>query len=185
MAITVVRPTRAEFRKGIARFADLQRCETGLPDMGLPGCKRAFLNVLGFSQPKGGGQYSPFGDMAPAAISHLQAGHGIAFVRARPGNGVLMHTHDTVEGFIVIDGRWILESECEDGVDRVELGPLDYIAFPVGVQRRFECVAAAPGREEGTLLGIIAGDAPAAEISPEGVEALVAAGLMEATRVTV
>ena len=185
MAITVVRPSRAEVRKGVARFADLQRCETGLPDMGLPGCKRAFLNVLGFSQPKEEGQYSPFGDMAPAAISHLQAGHGIAFVRARPGNGVLMHTHDTVEGFVVIDGRWILESECADGVERIELGPLDYIAFPVGVQRRFECVEAPPGGIEGTLLGIIAGDAPAAEISPEGIETLVAAGLMEAPQVTV
>ncbi len=77
MPIAVVKPTRAELDRCVARFRDLERCDTGLPDMQLPEGRRAFLNVLGFSQPKAPGQYSPFGDMAPAAVSHLKAGFGI------------------------------------------------------------------------------------------------------------
>jgi len=48
------------------------------------------------------------------------------------------------------------------------------------VQRRFECVEAGPDRDEGLLLGIIGGDAPAAEISPAGIQRLVDAGIFKA-----
>ena len=183
MAIEVIQPTRAEMARCVARFSDLQRCSTGLPDMQLPECQRTFLNVLGFSQPKGEGQYSPFGDVAPAAITHLRAGFGIAFVAARPGMGVLMHTHDTVETFMVMRGKWKLDLALAEGLDSVVLGPLDFIACPVGVQRRFECVEAAPGEEEGLLLGIIGGDEPAAEGSPGAIRRLVEAGIMKADAV--
>ena len=40
--------------------------------------------------------------IAPATISHLRAGFGLAFVAAKPGCGVLTHTHDTVETFRVM-----------------------------------------------------------------------------------
>lgn len=177
MSIQVIRPDGKDMGACVARFADLVRCNTGLPDMQLPECKRTFLNVLGFSQPKGDGQYSPFGDRAPAAISHIRAGFGLAFVAAEPGRGVLMHTHDTVETFMVMEGRWKLEWEVEGGVESVVLAPLDFIACPIGVQRRFECVEAPAGKTEGLLLGIIGGDAPAAEISPEGEQRLREAGI--------
>ena len=179
MAITVTQPARDEMIKSIARFSDLTRCNTGLPDMALPDCQRTFLNVLGFSQPKGAGQFSPFGDLAPAAISHVRAGFGLAFVAAKPGCGVLMHTHDTVETFMVMHGKWKVEWELADGTEGVTLEALDFIACPVGVQRRFECLDAGAGRDEGLLLGIIGGDAPAAEISPEGVKRLVDAGIFK------
>ena len=179
MAITVNQPSRDEMTKSIARFSELTRCNTGLPDMVLPDCQRTFLNVLGFSQPKGEGQFSPFGDLAPAAISHVRAGFGMAFVAAKPGCGVLMHTHDTVETFMVMHGKWKLEWELENGTEAVMLGPLDFIACPIGVQRRFECVEAGPGREEGLLLGVIGGDAPAAEISAAGIRRLIDAGIFK------
>jgi hypothetical protein len=54
MAIPIVKPTLAELQKGIARFSELKGVTTGIPDMKLPEYHRAFLNVLGFSQPKGG-----------------------------------------------------------------------------------------------------------------------------------
>jgi len=177
MAITIVRPNSQEMHRCIARFDELERCDTGLPDMQLPNGKRAFYNVLGFDQPKGDGQYSPFGDRAKAPVSHLKAGFGISFIAARPGNGVVMHTHDTVETFMVMQGRWKIEWEGAEGDESVVLGPLDFIACPVGVQRRFECVEPAEGREEGLMLGIIGGDAPAAEMSPEAIRSLVEAGI--------
>ena len=179
MAITVTQPSRDEMTRSIARFSDLTRCNTGLPDMALPDCQRTFLNVHGFSQPKGEGQFSPFGDLAPAAISHVRAGFGLAFVAAKPGCGVLMHTHDTVETFMVMHGKWKVEWELAGGTEGVTLEALDFIACPIGVQRRFECLDAGAGRDEGLLLGIIGGDAPAAEISPEGVKRLIDAGIFK------
>ena len=177
MPITVVQPSRSDMEKCIARFAALTPCTAGLPDMDLlPDCQRTFLNVLGFSQPIGEGTYSPFGNQAPAVVTHIQAGFGMAFIGAKPGCGVLMHTHDTVETFIVMHGRWQLEWELDTGIEGVTLGPLDFVACPVGVNRRFECLEAGDGRQEGLMLGVIAGDAPAVEIAPEGIRRLILAG---------
>ncbi len=177
MAINLIQPARAEMAKCVARFGDLARCETGLPDMQLPDCQRTFLNVLGFSQPKGAGQFSPFGDLAPAAITHVRAGFGLAFIAAKPGRGVLMHNHDTVETFMVMHGKWKVEWELDSGTEGIALDALDFIACPVGVQRRFECLDAGPGQAEGLLLGVIGGDTPAAEFSPGAVQRLLAAGI--------
>jgi quercetin dioxygenase-like cupin family protein len=177
MAINVIQPSRNEMAKCVARFSELIPCKTGVVDMQLlPESDRTFLNVLGFSQPKGEGQFSPFGDLAPAAVTHLRAGFGMAFIGAKPGCGVLMHVHDTVETFMVMHGKWKVEWELDSGTEGVTLEPLDFIACPVGLQRRFECVDAGPGRQEGLLLGVIGGDAPAVEISPEGIQRLIDAG---------
>jgi mannose-6-phosphate isomerase-like protein (cupin superfamily) len=182
VGIPNVKPSSAEMQACVARFSDLDRCEDGLPDMQLPECKRAFLNVLGFDQPRGEGQFSPFGDKAKARVSHLTAGFGISFIQAAPGKGVLMHTHDTVETFMAIKGSWKIEWEGDAGNDSVVLQPLDFIACPVGVQRRFECVDAPEGESEGLLLGAIGGNAPAAEISPQGIRRLVEAGIFPADK---
>ncbi|NCT95770.1 MAG: cupin domain-containing protein [Comamonadaceae bacterium] len=180
MSIDTVRPTHQDMQRCVARFSELSRCEEGLPDMQLPECRRAFLNVLGFEQPRGEGQFSPFGDKARAKVSHLTAGFGVSFIQAAPGKGVLMHTHDTVETFMAMKGRWKVEWEGAEGDAHVLLEPLDFIALPVGVQRRFECVEAPLGEPEGLLLGMIGGNAPAAEISPKGVQRLIEAGIYKA-----
>ena len=181
MSIPVIKPTLEELNKCIARFKDLERCDAGIPDMQLPECKRTFMNVLGFSGTvkSGAESSSPFGDQAKPAISHLPAGFGISFIAVRPGKGVLMHTHDTVETFMVMKGRWKMEWEGNKGTEHVVLGPLDFIAIPIGVHRRFECVKAAEGSTEGLLLGIIAGDAPYAEASPGAMERMYESGLMK------
>ena len=177
MPITIVKPETAEMLACVARFGDLKRCDTGLPDMALPEGQRAFYNVLGFDQPKEAGQFSPFGDATKAPISHLKAGFGLSFIAAKPGKGVLMHTHDTVETFMVMKGTWKMEWEGDKGNEHVVLEPLDFIAIPVGVHRRFECVKPAEGEAEGLLLGMIGGDAPAAEASPVAIERMIEAGL--------
>jgi quercetin dioxygenase-like cupin family protein len=166
MSLPVVTPKKEEMLQGLARFEDLERCYTGLPDMKLPEGRRAFLNVLGFDQPEGEGYTSPFGDEAKAAVNHMRAGFGVSFIEAEPGCGVLMHNHATVETFMPIKGRWLLEWEGLDGNASVELRPLDFFACPKGVQRRFECLEVAEGETVGLLLGMIEGNAPAAEFSP-------------------
>jgi quercetin dioxygenase-like cupin family protein len=132
---------------------------------------------FGLSQPEGTGQVSPFGDTARAAVSHLKAGFGISFVGARPGKGVLMHTHDSVECFLVISGKWKLEYELDVGNHYTILEPLDFIACPIGLERRFECLESAPGEDEGLMLGIVGGESPAAIGSAGSIQRMVDAGL--------
>ncbi len=176
MAITVIRPSRDEILRGVARFGEIKGVTGGLPDMVLPECRRTFYNVLGFDMPERAETYSPFGEMAKPKIGHMRPGFGLAFVAAAPGKGVLMHAHDTNETFIVIEGRWKLEWEGDKGDDHVILAPKDVVSFPVGVHRRFECVEAPEGKDEGLLLAVIAGEAPEAEYSADSRRRMEAAG---------
>jgi hypothetical protein len=57
-------------------------------------------------------------------------------------------------------------------VDSVEIGKYDLVSFPAYMHRRFEAVAAEPGKEEAMLLGIISGEAPGTEFAPEVLLAL-------------
>jgi hypothetical protein len=118
-AIPIVKPTYEEVKKGLARFSELEGATTGLPDMKLPEFQRTFLNVLGFSQGEEaapGVSSSPFGDEAVAKITHMKAGFGVSFISAKPGKGVMMHNHDSIECFLILKGKWKIE---------VELGPVD------------------------------------------------------------
>ena len=170
MAITVIKPERNNVLNCVARYDELNPVTTGLPDMHLANCQRTFLSVLGFEQPKGEIQHSPFGNHVAARITSQPTGYGAAFVRARPGCGVLMHTHDTSECFMPIEGRWMIEWEGDKGNDHVILNPMDFIAVPIGAQRRFECIDVPQGKDEGILFAIISGESPAVEWSPEAVK---------------
>ena len=182
MGIAVVRPSREEITMCVARYKDLRRNEGGLPDAELDGYKLTFLNIIGFKPPEGEGAgervFSPVPDNMRAHITHLQPGFGMAFVQATPGNGVMMHVHDTNETFMVIDGKWRMSWEGDKGDDSVELEPLDVISFPPHVQRQFHCLSVPLGKDKGMILGVIGGDQPSVEYSPEAVKTLVAAGKM-------
>ncbi len=177
MAIPVHKPKRADVLKCVARFDDITPADRGLPDQEVEGYYRTFYNALGFSQPTGEGSYSPVGNVAQPLISHLNPGFNLAYVEAVPGQGVMMHTHDTNETFVVIAGSWKFEWEGDDGDDHVILKERDIVSFEPGLQRRFECVSAPEGAEHGMILGVIGGDTPSAEFSPESIEKMRAAGV--------
>ena len=176
MTITVIKPERSSVVNCVARYSELNPVTTGLPDMHLEQCKRTFLSVLGFEQPKGETQHSPFGNQVASSMSSQTTGYGAAFVRARAGCGVLMHNHDTSECFMPIEGRWMIEWEGDKGNDHVILNPMDFIAVPIGVQRRFECIDVPEGKEEGILFAIISGQSPAVEWSPEAIKLMSESG---------
>ncbi len=180
MSIPVTKPSREEILRCMVRFDDMPRIDGGLPDAGLPGYRRSFMNIMGFKPPEdeGGGRVSPVPSSLPAAITHLQTGFGMAMVEAEPGNGVMMHVHDTNETFLVLEGRWRMTWEGDKGDESLEMGRYDLIAFPPNVQRQFHCIDAGPGRKKGLMLGVIGGDQPSAEYSPEAVKAMVAAGAL-------
>ena len=142
----------------------------------MPGCHRWLYNYLGFAAPADSGKESPVGDTAKPFIQHVKAGFGVAFVKATPGNGVPFHVHDTNETFMCLEGRYRLEWEGAEGIGSVELGKYDLISVPPHVQRRFVALSADPGQEFAVLLGVLAGDAPGAEYSPEAAAWLRAAG---------
>ena len=176
MPIEVFRPKKDDVLKCVARFDDLNATDKGLPDQAVEGCYRTFRNVIGFQQPEGEESFSPIGDDAKPIISHMKPGFGMAYVSARPGQGVMMHTHDTNETFVVMEGTWMFEWEGDAGDDHVILVEQDVVSFPPGMQRRFECISARDGKDEGMILGVIGGDTPSAEFSPESVERLQAEG---------
>ena len=172
---------RAEMLERVARFADLQGFDGGLADSRMPGCERTLFNVMGFQPPvrDGAAGMSPVGDEAArVAAIKVSEGFNIGFCRAKPGNGPLLHNHDTNETFIAITGTWrgvwLDDHGREDWVD---LRPLDTISFPSGAVRRFQNVTAGDPQVESLLLFVIGGDAPEAEFSREAVQALARAGL--------
>ncbi|MET0210784.1 MAG: hypothetical protein ABW220_17195 [Burkholderiaceae bacterium] len=176
--IPVTRPSRQEILQCVVRFEDMPRIDGGLPDADLPGYQRSFMNIMGFKPPEdeGGGRVSPVPSSLRAAITHMQTGFGMAMVAAEPDNGVMMHVHDTTETFMVLEGRWRMTWEGDAGNESIEMGRYDVIAFPPHVQRQFHCISADPGMKKGLMLGVIGGDQPSAEYSPEAVAAMTAAG---------
>jgi mannose-6-phosphate isomerase-like protein (cupin superfamily) len=187
MPIPVTKPSREQMMKCVARFKDLYRADHSLPDCEVEGYRRTLINVIGFQPPQSDAEtraYSPVGSEARPYISHMKAGFGVAFVEAEPGQGVMMHNHDTNETFMPVHGTWRITWESDTGDDSVELGPLDIISVPPHLHRQFHCLSAPPGQAKGTLMVVIGGDQPAAEFSPESEAVLMARGLLPAKEAT-
>lgn len=172
---------RSEMMKRVAFFKDLKGSDGGLPDSKMPGSIRMLYNVIGFQPPpgEGGAVTSPVGDDASrlAAIK-IQEGFNLGYCRAKPGNGPMMHNHDTNETFIPMTGTWRCSWENEKGeVEYVDAGPYDVVSFPPGVARRFENVTKGDPNEDSILMFVIGGDAPKAEFTDQSIEEVVAAGV--------
>jgi len=172
---------RSAMLKRVAFFKDLKGSDGGLPDSKMKGCIRTLYNVIGFQPPEGegGAVTSPVGDDASrlAAIK-ISEGFNLGYCRAKPGNGPMMHNHDTNETFIPMTGTWRCSWENERGdIEFVDAGPLDVVSFPPGVARRFENVTAGDPNEESILMFVIGGDGPKAEFTDESMEALEVAGV--------
>ena len=177
--------SRADMMKRVARFSELKGSDGGLPDSRMKGCIRTLYNVIGFQPPKeaGGAVTSPVGDDASRlAAIRISEGFNLGYCRAKPGNGPMMHNHDTNETFIPMTGTWRCSWENEKGaVDYVDLGPLDVVSFPPGVARRFENVTLGDPNEESILMFVIGGDGPKAEFTDQAMDQLVAAGAWSRT----
>src|SRR6201987_153079 len=172
---------RSAMLKRVAFFKDLKGFDGGLPDSKMPGCERTLYNVIGFQPPKGegGAVTSPVGDQAArmAAIK-ISEGFNLGYCKAKPGNGPMMHNHDTNETVIAMTGRWRASWENEQGnVEHVDLEPLDVVSFPPGMIRRFENVTPGDPDKESILMFVIGGDGPRAEFTDQAMERLQKAGV--------
>src|SRR6187431_468187 len=168
--------SRDEMMKRVARFKDLNGFDGGLPDSKMPGSIRTLFNVIGFQPPEGHGENatSPVGDdAAKLAAIKISEGFNLGYCKAKPGNGPMMHNHDTNETFIPMTGTWRCSWENEKGeVDFVDAGPMDVVSFPPGCARRFENITKGDPNEDAILMFVIGGDGPRAEFTDESMKEL-------------
>ncbi|WP_424629175.1 hypothetical protein [Bradyrhizobium sp. SYSU BS000235] len=172
---------RADMMKRVAFFKDLRGSDGGLPDSKKKGCIRTLYNVIGFQPPEGegGAVTSPVGeDASRLAAIPISEGFNLGYCRAKPGNGPMMHNHDTNETFIPMTGTWRCSWENEKGeVEYVDAGPFDVVSFPPGCARRFENITKGNPDEEAILMFVIGGNGPKAEFTDASVNELIAAGM--------
>jgi mannose-6-phosphate isomerase-like protein (cupin superfamily) len=175
--------TREQMDKRVARFNQLRGYDGGLPDSQYPGAHRTIYNIISAPLLRSdvASEVPPSGfDAAADAAIVIAEGFNLGIVEAKPGNGPMMHNHDTNETFMPLAGRWRVSWETEEGIEHVDLDKFDVIAVPPGVQRRFENITVDDPDGKHLLLAVIAGNNPQAEFSPEAQAELYAKGFTDA-----
>ncbi len=167
--LTIRSIPREDMFKRIAFFRDMVGFNTGFSTGNVPNTDRTLYNVMG-NEPPANGKVSAVGDDATKhpAIDAVEP-FNLTYACCKPGNGPLMHNHDTSETFIPVSGRWRL-SWNEDDTQHVEVGPYDIVSFPPNVPRRFENITHGEPDTEHMLIVIVAGKAPIAENTPKSWE---------------
>ncbi|GAA4338276.1 hypothetical protein GCM10023144_35080 [Pigmentiphaga soli] len=139
----------------VARYDKLVFPADRYPDSLLPGHQRKNILVIGTGLIIEGGK-------DPMSAIPISEGYTMSYVEARPGNGPILHNHDTLESFIAIHGTWrVIWGVNEE--HSLDLNPLDVCACPPFVPRRFINLTPGEGREEGLLITVQAGNHPKAE----------------------
>ncbi len=131
--------------KAVFRFDQLPHSAMAFMDAKMPGHARTLMGALG-----AGAADENLDSMVEGAENYH-----IDFIRADPGNGAALHSHDSEETFICLTGRWRV-TFGDQGEHAVELGYLDGIVCPPGIMRSFENV----GTGQSLLLSILGGKSP-------------------------
>ncbi|GAA4330958.1 hypothetical protein GCM10023165_04970 [Variovorax defluvii] len=144
-----------EMHSRVARFKSLRYPPDRYPDSQLPGHARRNYLVIGRGLVVAGGK-------DPMSAIPIDEGFQMSYVEAEPGNGPMLHNHDTNETFVAIKGRWrVIWGLNEEHA--VDLDPLDVCSVPAYVPRRFVNLEAGAGSTMGLLLAVQPGDAPNCE----------------------
>ena len=147
--------TPEEMQKRVARFKSLKYPPDRYPDSQLPGHERKNFLVIGHGLIVEGGK-------DPMSAIPIDEGFQMSYVEAQPGNGPMLHNHDTNETFIAIKGRWrVIWGLNEE--HHLDLDPLDVCAMPPFVPRRFINLSGGENGETGLLMTIQPGDTPRTE----------------------
>ena len=106
---------------------------------------------------------------------HEPHSFNVAWLRARPGEGLLRHRHAETQVVTVKSGRWRVTLNDGPDAESVELDRLDMLSVPAGSWRRFELLEAGDGAAtegSGELLVVNSGDGRVRlEWAPQVVEA--------------
>lgn len=162
--------SREEMLARIRKFEDLTPMDKGYPDADLPGCARRIYAAIGFLPPhekdiNDDGQVV-WGSSQSTTI--VPEGFSVGFGACTPGNGQILHNHDTNETFYIVSGTWEFHWNPEED-EAVELGPGAVISFPPGLPRRFTNLSSNSGdpNEWSVLLAIVTGSSPETITEPD------------------
>jgi len=146
--------TVEEFRGRVTQEQDRVWLQRPFLCSGLAGGNAALSLVIGYGMAE---------DRRATPRLHEPHSFNVAWLRARPGEGVLTHRHEQPQVLTAKAGRW--QVRVNDGADEqtVELGPLDTLSVPAGAWRSVTLLEPTGGRaaEAGTgeLLVVNGGDA--------------------------
>lgn len=136
---------REEMLSNVFRFDQMPRSDRAFLDAAIPGHNRILMGALG---------HGTADENLRPQVEKAENYH-IDFIKADPGNGAALHSHDSEETFICLTGKWRV-SWGDNGEDHVELGYLDGICCPAGVMRSFQNISDAPA----LMMAIIGGKEP-------------------------
>jgi quercetin dioxygenase-like cupin family protein len=151
--------TRAEMLEHVFRFDELPNSNIAFIDAVMPGHKRTLYGAVG----GGTAEENLRSQVEKAENYHID------FIKAAPGNGAALHSHDTEETFICLTGQWTVRWG-DNGEEAITLGYLDGIAVPPGVMRSFENAS----DKEALLLSILGGKEPGHVVWSEAIHARMA-----------
>ena len=126
----------------VARFRELEPSPALFIDTVIPGHARRIWSIVGPN----------VGEDAKALPAIPPEDFHLAVIEAAPGNGSALHTHTTVEVFMVLSGRWSV-FYGDEGEMTVMLEHWDVCSVPAGVWRGFRNV----GDETAHLLALVGG----------------------------
>lgn len=129
----------------VFRFGEMPHSGRAFLDAAIPGHNRVLMGALGTGT----------ADQDLAKQVETAEHYHIDYIRAEPGNGAALHSHDSEETFICLTGRWRV-SWGDRGEESVELGYLDGICCPPGVMRSFENLSG----ETALMMAILGGRKP-------------------------
>ena len=137
--------SKEEMQSRVWRFGALKGSPNAFIDAAVPGHERVLYGALG----TGTTEEQIFKAVKTAENFHID------FIKADPGQGAALHSHDSEEVFIVMTGRWKVTWGTH-GENELELDQFDGVSVPSGVMRSFENL----GDRESILMAIIGGKTP-------------------------
>ena len=137
--------SRDEMLSCVFRFGGMPASDRAFIDAVVPGHNRTLMGALG----RGTADENLKPQVEKAENYHID------YIKAEPGNGAALHSHDTEETFSCLTGRWRI-AWGNDGEDHVDLALHDGICCPPGVMRSFQNISEGPA----LLLSILGGREP-------------------------
>lgn len=138
--------TKDEMVKRVAFFKKLKSSSTPLIDAVLPQYNREIFNIIGRGVTEDASM--------EVAINDARDFH-VAVIKAGPGKGTGLHTHETLEVFMPLTGTWSVQWG-DNGENELTINQWDMISIPTKIMRGFRNDS--PG--EAVMLSILGGTDP-------------------------
>ena len=151
--------TREAMLANVFRFGAMPASDRAFIDAVMPGHNRVLMGALG----RGTADENLKPQVEAAEHYHID------FIKAEPGNGAALHSHDSEETFICLTGKWRV-AWGDGGEEHVDLDYLDGICCPPGVMRSFSNISAGSA----LLLSILGGREPGHVIWSQSIHAKMA-----------